>query len=341
MTRAERRRRALDLMDRLELDALVLHQPANFAWFTGGGDNRVDHSSPVGVALAAVTRDREVVLADNIEADRIAAEAAPGIEVVSYPWFEGPATALAQIVGDGRVAGDAPVPVPSFLVLPGDIARLRWVLDDDALQQYRAVGQDAAEALEEASAALVPGMTELDAAAEVLAACRRRALFCPVVLAAGDDRIARFRHPLPTGATFHRRVMLVACAERHGLYANLTTFVHFQEPEADWVRRQEATEGILQRIRDLFARPGATLGEVFAGIERSYREMGYPDEWKFHHQGGTTGYATREVVATPGSDIVIEEGMAFAWNPSIAGAKAEETFVLTGSGPEVVARASL
>jgi Xaa-Pro aminopeptidase len=91
----------------------------------------------------------------------------------------------------------------------------------------------------------------------------------------------------------------------------------------------------------VFTRPGVTLGEVFADIERSYREMGYPDEWKRHHQGGTTGYATREVIATPGSDIMIEEGMAFAWNPSIAGAKAEETFVLTGSGPEVVAHASL
>jgi hypothetical protein len=48
------------------------------------------------------------------------------------------------------------------------------------------------------------------------------------------------------------------------------------------------------------------------------------------------GYAAREVIATPETRQAIEVGQAFAWNPSITGAKAEETFVLTEDGPEVI-----
>ncbi len=51
-----------------------------------------------------------------------------------------------------------------------------------------------------------------------------------------------------------------------------------------------------------------------------------------------TGYASREIIATPAAHQEIHTGQAFAWNPSLAGAKAEETFILTNAGPEVITR---
>jgi Xaa-Pro aminopeptidase len=82
--------------------------------------------------------------------------------------------------------------------------------------------------------------------------------------------------------------------------------------------------------------PGATLGEVFAATQRAYADAGYPEEWRLHHQGGTIAYQGRERIARPGDETRIVPGMAFAWNPSITGAKAEETFILAEDGTRQV-----
>ena len=110
-----------------------------------------------------------------------------------------------------------------------------------------------------------------------------------------------------------------------------------EEPADDLVRRVAACEEILARMREEATRPGRTLAQAFGDCQRFYAEAGHPDEWMRHHQGGTTGYGSREVIATPSTEHPIRPGQAFAWNPSIAGAKAEETFLLGDDGPEVVA----
>ena len=66
-----------------------------------------------------------------------------------------------------------------------------------------------------------------------------------------------------------------------------------------------------------------------------------PDGWRHHHQGGLTGYRSREAIATPGAALEIADGQAFAWNPSLPGAKAEETFVLTARRPRGALRLGL
>ncbi|MFL5895243.1 MAG: M24 family metallopeptidase [Thermoleophilaceae bacterium] len=312
--------------------AVLLRRVQNFAWFTGGGDTRVDHANPLGVADVVVTPDSEYVLTSTIEAPRMRAEQAVGFEVVEYPWHEGPETVLRELTGGALVASD----VGDGLNIADEVARLRRVLDRDARGQLRAVGADAVRALHDAADAIEPGVSEHDAAAELAAALRRRNLAPHVLLAAADERIARHRHPLPFGARVERRVMLVTSAERHGLYANVTLIRDFEEPDPDTARRMRACDEVLARTRDEATIAGQTLAQVFDRIRSFYAEVGFPDEWRLHHQGGMTGYASREVIATPATDDRIEPGQAFAWNPSITGAKAEETFLLTEDGPEVV-----
>jgi len=326
--------RLLELMDRRGLGALLLRRSANFAWYTGGADNRVDHASPFGVADVLIIRDAEYVFTNNIEAPRMMKEQTPDLEVVEHPWYGDEATALREVVGDTPLGAD--FPLEGAQDVSDEIAPLRYVLDPDALERYRQVGADAAAAVAEAASSLEPGMGEHEAAANLAAACRRRELFSPVLLAAADERIAGYRHPIPHGERIERRAMLVVSAECGGLYANVTRMVHFEEPDPELKRRQEACETILLRMREEATRPGRTLADAFEDCRRFYAEEGFPDEWRLHHQGGLTGYASREIIAAPQTLREIKVDQAFAWNPSITGAKAEETFILDESGPEVI-----
>ena len=69
-------------MERRGLGALLLLRSTNFAWYTGGADNRVDHASPFGIAAVLVTHDAEYVFTNNIEAPRMRKEQTPNFKVV-------------------------------------------------------------------------------------------------------------------------------------------------------------------------------------------------------------------------------------------------------------------
>jgi Xaa-Pro aminopeptidase len=331
--RAARGERVRAVLDETGLDAVVLRRPENFAWYSGGADNRVDHASPAGVADIVVTRTGEYVVTNNIEAPRMREEQVPGWDVVEYEWYAAADDVIAKLAGGAAIGADAPN--ASEVDVAGLIAPLRYRLDDEAIDRYRMVGADTMAAVDAACAALTPAMTETEAAGAVSAACRAAGLFASALMVGGAARILRHRHPIPAGAPLGARAMVVVCAERGGLYANLTRFVHFEPPDGELAAKLEACQGILARLREA-TRPGRTLADVFDDCRTFYADAGCADGWRHHHQGGITGYRSREVIAAPQAAQQIATGQAFAWNPSLPGAKAEETFVLTAGGPEVL-----
>jgi len=260
-SRRARHEKLWELMERQNLGSLLLRRSNDFAWYTGGADNRVDHAPSLGVADVLVTLDAEYVFTNNIEAPRMREEQTPNFEVVEHPWYEDDATALREVIGDAPLGTDFPLAGASDV--SEDISCLRHVLDLDALKRYRGVGADAVAAVAEAAGSLEVGMSELEAAANLAAACRRRGLFSSVLLAAADDRIVRYRHPIPHGDKIERRAMLLVSAERGGLYANLTRIVHLDEPDEESKRRLEACETILRRMREEATLPGLTLADAF------------------------------------------------------------------------------
>src|SRR5829696_5486680 len=334
MSRESRERNLRDLMHDRGVGSLLLSSPANFAWYTGGADNRVDRGHADGVASVLLTRDDAYILTNNIEAPRMREEQTPEMEVVEHPWHEEPDTVLRELTGDASAGTDFPSEFGPDL--SAEIPPLRYVLDEDAIAAYRRLGEDVSLAVSEAAGSLSPETDELEAAADLSAACLERGIFAPVLLAASGERLVRYRHPVPHGGPLGRQAMLVACAERGGLFASVTRMIYFEDPDPQTARRQEACEEILRRMREEATRQERTLAQAFEDCRRFYAEAGFPEGWRDHHQGGMAGYASREIIATPGTQQEIREGQAFAWNPSLMGAKAEETFLLGQDGPEIL-----
>jgi Xaa-Pro dipeptidase len=309
-----------DLLDERGDRSAFLLTRRNFAWLTAGGSNHVVLESELGEAGVFVNFDEALVLAPNIEARRLADEelAGTGLEVVAVDWWR-----RGGVIGEASRRGRAGL--VSDDDLEPDLEPLRSVLSPFDAERLAILGGEATRAMDTALASVEPMTTEVELCARLLATLED--IRAPVLLAAADDRIARYRHPLPGDYPIRTRVLLVLVAERWGLHVAVTRFREL-EPRTPDLEQRFAAVARVQEVLHESTRASATLGEVFAAAQAAYAEVGYPNEWQLHHQGGTIGYRGRERIAVPDERMVIEPGMAFAWNPSITGAKAEETFIL-------------
>jgi Xaa-Pro dipeptidase len=159
-----------------------------------------------------------------------------------------------------------------------------------------------------------------------------------VLLAGGETRAPVHRHPLPTEERLGRFALLACTAERDGLHVSLTRVVSFG-PAPEELRERIWAAAQVDGAVLAASRPGATIGALFDVLVETYARLGLRDEWRLHHQGGLTGYAGREVFATPGDPTVLPSACAVAWNPSVTGGgKSEDTALVTAAGVEVITR---
>ncbi len=281
-------------------------RPENFAWLTGGSN-----TLGFGEGVAYLEIGEELLLhTSRIEHPRMAEEEVPGLPVRVHPWYAFP-------------------PPGSPNDLEHDLTFLRLTLSKKAQEAFHRLGKEAAEAVGEVVRGAKPTWRERELAGALAEALWGRGIRPQLLLVAGEERLFRHRHPLPKDRPLGRSFMAVVCAERGGLVANLTRMVNLGdgEVEARYRKVLEVEEAALDA-----SRPGAKLGEVFAALQAAYERVGFPGAWEEHHQGGVGGYRSREAIAVPGHPLTLEEGMALAWNPSLAGAKVEDTFLLTGEG---------
>lgn len=327
----EKHSRLVALLEERDLEAIILKKGANIAWAIGGRAH-VPTTLELACMDLVIRRDGIEVITNKIEAERLREEELSGIEKITViNWFEGRDGQLPQ--GE-RVGIDGPDSVR--VNLDTEIETLRRDLNEYEVARFREICSDAAIALGNAMRSAKKGMSEVELAGSIAQECWAHDLEPVVLLVGGEERLPKFRHPLPTTKPLGDRFMGVICARRKGLIASVTRIASFTKIDSEtqnWYERLLDVERVF--INE--SKVGAKLSEVVTKGIAEYRIQGFDgEEWTRHHQGGPTGYLPRDFPAHEKTERLITSHNALAWNPSGKGLKVEDTILTTPAGAEIL-----
>jgi len=335
----EKERRVREFLRSKGLKGLLLKRQANFSWMTGGGLNLVGIITEMGATALLITENDKFCISNNIEAPRMIDEEGlekQGFIVKIFPWHKDEEAAIVkELIGDG--AGGCDVPFPGATLLAEDIARLRYSLTREEIERYRWLGERVSSALEKTMMKTKKGEKESEVVARLCKEIWKDRIDPIMLMAAADDRVSKFRHPIPTERKIEKYLMISVNARKWGLIVSLTRFVHFGRLPRELKKKYEANV-LIDCTMMAHTRPGVLAREILQKGIDAYKEKGYPDEWKLHHQGGSIGYAGRDYRVNFKTPDLIQENQGFTWNPSITGTKSEDTILATSKGPEMITR---
>lgn len=318
-----------------QFDGILLRKRNNFSWLTNGKANHIVQTMEAGVADWIITLDKAYLVTTKMEERRVVEEECSELdfsfEVLSDDWYEGSDHLLNQVGSEVNMASD--VPFADWKVVEDELVSYRSVLNEAERHRYRSLCQRAARAVEETCKEIEPGQTEYEVQAHLASKVLKQGINIHVLLVATDERIYRYRHPIPTGKQLRKHAMIVLCAEEGGLVANVTRLVHFGELSEELKSNSKAVARI-DSVMNETTKVGASCGDVIQRGVEEYADQGFPEDWKLLHQGGLTGYNPREFLADPSTVSKVKLHQAYAWNPSLPGVKSEDTILVTEDGIE-------
>ncbi|MFS0653977.1 M24 family metallopeptidase [Bacillus sp. 179-C3.3 HS] len=321
------------IMEEKQLDGILIQKRNNFSWLTGGRRNHIVLNTPEGVCRLLVWKNDIVLIVNQMEEKRIIEEEMAFFghpyQVVTMDWFEDDDTYIQALTKEKRMGSDTQV--EGFEWIEPDLSHVRSVLSAPQLKQYEALCYETACIVESVCKEILPGQTEHEIAALVAKKALTKGMTIEVLLVATDDRIHQYRHPIPTDKVLQKHALVVLCAERHGLVANVTRSVYFGQLPKTLEENKERLARI-DTVMNAATRPGRTIGDVLKRGIAQYEKEGFPDNWKKLHQGGKTGYVSREIIAVPSSKEDVQLHQVFTWNPSLPGLKSEDTMVVEEKG---------
>lgn len=327
------------LMETAKLDAVYLKRQDDFAWLSCGGQSYLGWGE-MGNCGLLVTPDKTFAVTNMIEYPRMIDEEhleEMGFKVLAAVWTETSfeKDTVNSLVPSGNIGTDYNAPFGKNI--DGEIKKLRLSLTESEQDRLRQVGAMASLALEEASAILRPGDTEIEAVKRIAGHLYDSGMEFTSLMCAADERLLKYRHGIPTMYKMKERVQIGGNMRKWGLTVCMTRYVNFV-PVTEEIRRQYRLNQEIDLTLMTSTKVGVPYQVPLDAARAVYEKNHLEEEFLKHHQGGPIGYANRDYRVDYSVKGNIVENQAFCWNPSITGTKSEDTILVHKDGFEFITR---
>lgn len=318
-------------------DGLLVLQPENFAWLTGGGTARgvIAQEDLPGLYFTAEGR---WVLCSNADTQRLFDEEVDGLgfQLKEWPWHWGRAQLLADLCQGRKFACD--VTTLDSVSVAEPLSRMRRTLSDYDRACYRALGQVVSHALEATARTFGQGDTEREVAGQITHRLVHRGAMPVSVTVAADGRSRNYRQGSFTATPIRNYCVLRVVARKYGLCAAASRSVSFGPPDPLFRREHDAACKICATYV-ASSWPDSVPRQILAGAQRIFQVVGAENEWFMAPQGHVTGRAPVEMSFTLKDEELLQANWAVTWQPSVGAALSCDTFVLTEDGARSVTAA--
>lgn len=329
--------RVRSLMKKNNYDGILLTRNDNFAWITSGKSAFVDRGSIYAASKIFITENKQYVICNSSEMYRIMDEELTDgyFELINYYWHENENEVLKKLFGAKKIASDSGVCQSENIC--DEIHRLHYTFTKEETERYREIGAEVAFIAESSCMEIKKGESEYKTAARVTSKLTEAGYNIPVCLIASDERLLKYRHPIPKNKSVEKYLMTALCAQKYGLTVSMTRIVCFGNIDNEIKKKYEA----LLKIESAFILNtivGSNVGDIVDKAHQCYLENGFEKDFHLHHQGGALGYLTRYYCADKDNKNIVEKNQAFSWNPTIAGTKIEDTYLIFENGAEIISQ---
>lgn len=324
-----------EIMSAQNIDGFYISKQEHFAWITAGGDNIVTRFVEGGVCAILITMEGRYFICNNIETQRMKDEEKLdqlGFEPLTMGWYEDRTLEhIDRLIGPGAVLA-ADIPLGGAMDATPTLLALEKTLCDNEVGRYIHLGAVFAKMIESYMETIQPGDSEMEIAGRLGAKMWENGLEPVLLLIAADERIYKYRHPIPTDKKLEKFLMISCNARYKGLVTKITRMLHFGVVPAELQEQYRQTAAI-ENAMALASKPGVDELTPFELAKQMYADFGYPDMWKVHHQGGPQSYTNGFYLISPENHDTIRLRQCYGYNPSITGTKTEDGFVVTEDGP--------